>query len=369
MTCRDIVYQALGDPNVQRISASQGVARLHDVIRTLSATVGRDDIISVSASSEDPNMAAVIVNAVVRAYIHWHEANRQDSMADNLLSILHRQLETTIEALLKKRRELIVFELTNPPAWTTRRELSLLERESPAAPQRAWSEVTSRTLYDLKGELSVARLGVVERESYYARLRELESDPNRFRDYILSQERSVDDSERERLTQSLSRIRNELASAEPKTTSQIASLRERESQLVRHIAEFDRHLVRSHIALAESLCEDARARERTLAELYKVELAKFEDARAQTSQYELLLAECQMLEDQYNAILRAIRSWDGSRRSVRIHVLEWATPGVGSSLQMRTVLLSGLAFGLIAGTGLSLVWEWMSPTAPGGRDA
>ena len=41
---------------------------LQDLTRKLSARVGKDDIITVSASTPRPEVAATIVNAVVQAY-------------------------------------------------------------------------------------------------------------------------------------------------------------------------------------------------------------------------------------------------------------------------------------------------------------
>ncbi|MBP7050942.1 MAG: hypothetical protein KBE65_08010 [Phycisphaerae bacterium] len=350
LTSRVIVQQALQDPNVVRIGASQAGSRLRDVVRTLSATVGRDDIINVSASSQDPNMAAVIVNAVARAYCRysrWQESNRQD-----MTRTLCVRLETTMAALWKKRQEMGDF-----------------ERRNPAVLEYARGTPMSKTLDDLKGQLTAASLRVIEWNSYCAALRMLESDPNGCRRYVLRHELSLDDSEWELFGEALTGIRAELAAAEPNGGSQIASRQETGSHIVRRTVESDKEAVRRHIALAETLCEDATAREQKLARSCEDELAKLPDATALAARRELLRAECDMLEGRCKSLLEKMSGLDLRRLSARIHVLEWATPGVASSLQMRNILLLGLAFGLIVGAGLSLVWEWIGPTPSGGRPA
>lgn len=302
LTSPQIVRQALADPNVLILASHVDCnRRLLDVIRSLSATVGRrDDIISISASSEDPNEAAVIVNAVVRAYIRWHEARRQDGTADWMTR--HSSLEIIREALMK-----------------TREERKVLEQRNPEMVERARGGATSGTLDLLRGELITARLRVLQQKLYCARLKGLESDPNRFCDFVRSQERSVD----------------------------------------RRIVESDRDLfVRRHIALAETLCEDAKSRVQKLTKSYEEESAKLQDADAAAAQYELLTAEHQMLEDQYNHLMDKLNRSDPDAQFVRIHVLEWATPGVTPSSQNRIILSMGFAFGLIMGIGLSLIREW-----------
>ncbi|MBP7053828.1 MAG: hypothetical protein KBE65_22680 [Phycisphaerae bacterium] len=260
LTSPTIVGEALRDPNAVAISGSHAGSRLPDVIRSLTATVGKDRVVIVSASSRDPNTAAVVVNAVVRAYRRWIKAPEGDGVANDLWSRLQRELETTREALLKKRQELMV-----------------LEQRNPALRERGQREATAKTLDDLSGERNTARLRVVERESHCAMLRELESDPNLFRDYVVSHELRLDDSERAGLAEALSSLRSAFAAVEPNGSPQIDSPQENGGQ-------FDRETMRRYIAPADTLCEDAKARE-------------------QAAHYELLRAECHILEAMYERLL------------------------------------------------------------------
>lgn len=267
LTSPTIVGEALRDPNVLAISASHAGSRLPDVIRSLAATVGKDGVVIVSASSRDPNTAAVVVNAVVRAYRRWIEAPREDSLANDLLTKLDRELETTREALMKKRQELVV-----------------LEQRNPALRERGQGAATTKMLDDLSRELNAARLRVVERESHCAMLRQLESDPNLFRDYVVSHELRLDDSERAGLAEALSSLRSAFAAAEPNGRPQIDSPQENGGQ-------FDRETMPRYIALADTLCEDARARE-------------------QAAHYELLRAEYHILEARYEGLREETRRLD-----------------------------------------------------------
>jgi uncharacterized protein involved in exopolysaccharide biosynthesis len=112
---RAIIAAALRDPNVLTLPTLRGIDYpVEEVIRTLSASVGKNtDIVSVTAKSAYPEDAAQIVNAIVRAYVGWHEANRQLSTAD-LLKDLNAQLEKRYQDLQTKRKERMMFEQRNP---------------------------------------------------------------------------------------------------------------------------------------------------------------------------------------------------------------------------------------------------------------
>jgi len=66
ITSPEILAAAMRDPNVLTLSSRQDPDYTQNVMRTLSATVGKNtDIINISASSAYPEDAALVVNAVV----------------------------------------------------------------------------------------------------------------------------------------------------------------------------------------------------------------------------------------------------------------------------------------------------------------
>ena len=114
ITSPEIVSAAMRDPNVLTLPTLADPNYVKDLLSTLTADVSKKaDIIQIRASSTHPEDAARIVNAVVRAYVQWHEANRQLSTAD-LLKDLNRQLEQRMNELNRKRQARVLFEQRNP---------------------------------------------------------------------------------------------------------------------------------------------------------------------------------------------------------------------------------------------------------------
>ena len=340
---REIVSQALNSPQVLSLSTLEG-SRLQDVVRTLTAKVGKDDVINVTASSEDPNLAAAVVNAVVTAYIKWQDENRQISTGD-LLTSLSAQLEKTTKDLEKKRQEVVAVA----------ERIGIVEDTQGGR--------VSGTLDVMRQELAAARLYTVQKESYYNRLVKLEADPNRLRQYVLNQGGGVDNGERTQLADALQQARlqlEELSAGRAVQKSQITLLEKRVKELTQRIAEFDKEFAREQVATAKDVLDDAQKREEKLKRLQDDELARLQKASGQGSQYELRKAEYTMLENQHNTLLGKINSLDlnANLGGLTIHVLEKAVAGVAAPPQMPRVLAIGLVLGLMVGGGLAFVRDW-----------
>lgn len=339
---REILGAAQRDPNVLALPTFESRNRLEQVFQTLSAKVGKDDIITVSASSEDPNEAAVVVNAVVGAFKRWHETNRQLSTSE-LLTDLNGRLERSMEELRRKRQELVILEQRNP---------GILETTQ--------GGIASKTLDALKQEVATARMFTIQQESYYSRLANLESDPNRFRQYVLGQSLAVESPERTRLAESLHKINlqlEELRGGGTVQKSQVTRLENMQQDLAQKIAELDKKFVQEQIAMAGYLKEDAKKRQQELTKLYEAEYAALQKAGGQNSEYELKKSECQMLESLCNTLLSKINSLDLNARleGLSIHVLEVAVPGRQGPPQMAKILGIGLILGLMTGGGLAFL--------------
>lgn len=354
ITSPEIIAAAMRDPNVLTLLSFHDPSHARDVMRTLSATVGKNaDIINISASSAHPEDAARVVNAVARAYIGWHRANRQLSTAD-LLRDLNSRLEKRSEELKQKYRERMLHEQRHPEVVeSTRGGLD---------PQR--SDL-------LRQELANAHSNVIRQDSYYSGLQKVEQEPSKFRQYVRAygQQASVaneaGDGERARLREELEsmRLRLEAISAGREVTklSQITSLQKREAQTKERIAELDKEFVQNHMALAKSLAEDARARERQLTETYAKESAKTQNLGEQFSEYAFITSECTMIENIYNSLLNQINALDLNVRfeGLAIHVLAKAIPATEpSSPQAARIMGIGLVLGLMVGVGLALVRDW-----------
>jgi capsular exopolysaccharide synthesis family protein len=354
ITSPEIIAAAMRDPNVLTLPSRQDPGYAQDVMRTLSATVSKNaDIINISASSAHPEDAARVVNAVVRAYIGWHRANRQLNTAD-LLRDLNSQLEKRCEELKQKYRERMLHEQRYPEVVESTR-----------------GGLDSQTRDLLRQELASAHSNVIRQDSYYSGLQKVEQEPGKFRQYVYTygQQASVasgaGDGERARLVQELESLRLQLeaiaAGGEVTKLSQITLLQNRKAQIEKRIAELDKEFVQNHIALAKTLAEDGRARERQLTETYAKESAKVQNLGEQYSQYAFITSECTMIENMYNSLLNQINALDLNARfeGLNIHVLARAFPATKpSSPQAARIMGIGLVLGLMVGVGLALVRDW-----------
>ncbi|MCJ7608515.1 polysaccharide biosynthesis tyrosine autokinase, partial [Candidatus Bathyarchaeota archaeon] len=357
ITSREIIAAALSDPNVLTLPTLRNIDYpVEEVLRTLSASVGKNtDIVSVAAESADPGDAAKIVNAVVQSYVRWHEANRQLSTAD-LLRDLNSQLQKRYQELRTKRQERMLFEQRNPGVVDSIR-----------------GGIVSKTLELLTQDLANARLNTIQQDLYYEGLKRFETEPNNLRQYIYYGRRDpttvpVDGGERTNLEKELIATRlqlEEIPASGNVLHSQIKLLQDRETQLQKRIAEFDKDFVQSQISLAKTLSEDAHAREKQLRDMYEKEFSNVQNLSGQDAEYAFIVSECAMIENLSDSLLKQISALDLNARfeGLNIHVLERAMPAKEpSSPQAVRVIAIGLVLGLMAGAGLALVRDWRDQT-------
>lgn len=351
ITSPEIVAAAMRDPNILTLPTLADPNYVKGLLSTLTADVSKKaDIIQIRASSAHPEDAAQIVNAVVRAYVKWHEANRQLSTAD-LLKDLNRQLEQRMNELNRKRQERVLFEQRNPDVV-----------------ERTRSGSVSRKLDLVKEDLVVAQLNRIQQDSYYERLVQLASEPNQFRQYVYGQLASLmtatDDGERSRVTDALSKTRlqlEEMAAAGTWQRSHEAMLQNRERQLAQRMTDLDKEFVQRCLTVAKAVKEDAGAREQLLTKMYEAELEKVRSVTLQDSEYAFIISECQTLENLYNSLLTQINSLDlnSQLEGLRVYIMAKAVPATApSSPQRGMVIMIGLMLGLMMGTGLSFVRDW-----------
>jgi succinoglycan biosynthesis transport protein ExoP len=340
ITSREIVTAALNDPNTVVLPGD----RLREVARTLSATIGRNtDIITVAASSAYPKDAATAVNAVVRAYIRWHEVNKQLSTAE-WLKYLNTQLDARYKELDVKHNRRRILEQRRDSVPTT----------------------TTETLKMLEQELTATRKKILQLDFYYQGLLQLEKEPEAFWQYVRFQESAastpLEDGERKRLTDELYSARRQFeessAAGAVVQLSRRTQLQNKIAELEKRLIEFDQVSVPKRIAQAKSFLDKAREEEKKIKEMYDRDSPKVQDTSGQDSEYAMVVSECEMLEKFCNNLMSQIQaiSPDAHFEGLLIRVIEPALPAVKpSSPQPVKIMGMGLVLGLVVGTGLAFL--------------
>lgn len=353
ISSREILVAALRDPNILTLPTLRSAEHpLEEVIRTLTVSVGKNtDIVSITAESPYPDDAAQIVNAVVRAYQSWHEANRE-STTTKLLGELKDQYDDSFKELLSK--------------WDERRQF---ERGNPEVIEIIRGGIVLKTLEVRGQELAAAQGSAAEQRSYYEGLKRFESDPGKLRQYIIHNHLAsgaVPEDEEARV-----RLREELFAAEARlaqlatrgSLQETSLLQNRVDQIRQRLVELDTEFVQKQISMAKVLSDDADAREKQLADMYKDEFDKVQDLAGKNADYASIISEYDALKDQCDSLNKQIDvlTLDLAKglEGLNIHVLEWALPATEpSSPQVATFVSLALILGLIAGGGLASVRDW-----------
>jgi polysaccharide biosynthesis transport protein len=353
---REILEPALGDPNVL---ALPGLALLADRLGTLASTLTVEvskgtDLISISARSERPEEPAVLVNAVVRAYVRWHAANRQVGTAD-LLKDLNTQLDNRLRELEAKRKERMLFEQRHPEAVESIR-----------------GGVVLKTLELLRQDLATARLNAIQQEAYQKRLLRFQSDPAKFRQYVASQRppgfEVAENGEREALAAALYQNQLQIAvvtAGQTMLATDVNVVKNTGAQIEKRLATLDQDFIQGHIALAQVVFEDAAAREQQLSKMYEAELAKVQSVGSFEAEYAFLNSECTLMENLCSGLMTQISNLDlnSHLEGPTTRVLEAALPSTRPVWpRMPVVLAVSLIGGLALGVGLAFLRDWRDQT-------
>lgn len=349
ITSSAILNAAMNDPELLAISSLDADDRLAKVLGTLSVSVGKNsDIVSIAALSANPEDAAVLVNALVNAYIQWHKVNRQLTTAD-LLKDLNAQLENRILDLQTKRKEKMMFEQRHPEVVETARD-----------------GIVS-TIFDLlKEQLAAARMDAMQKVSYKNRLEVLQSDSAKFRWYIYSQqgftEVGSEDRKRNRLEAEQYMLQSQLDKVEQgigiASYSEIEWLQKKKTKITEQLAGFEKTFVTNYVELAKAVAEDALEREKQLTEMYGKEFKKISGLSGADSEYAFLISECQMIQNLCDSLFGQINRLNPESPSegLKIHILDPAVAAIKPSWpDIKKVMGIGLVLGLMGGGGLAFI--------------
>ena len=140
--------------------------------RGLSVGVGKkDDVVSVSFTSPDPDEAAEVTNAVVDSYTAYSEG-RVRNTSGQMLEILNKEKERTDKELLAKLKTLTDYKKENKTIFFTDKK----------------DDAVSDRMGRLSETVTRAQMDVLDAEAHYASVRAMAADSAQLRQYLQSRQ-------------------------------------------------------------------------------------------------------------------------------------------------------------------------------------
>ena len=350
ITSSEVLSLALEQPGVAEAKCLRGVDNAVGYLKsTVSAVPDKlSDLIVVTMESPNPQDAAVIVNAVVEAYIDY-QGRQHKSTAVEVLTILQKEVDqhtasmrTDQDAMLKLRRE-------NPDlAFQTDKGNIVLTR-----------------LSELSGVLSQAQLRAIDLKTAVAESKALENDPVRLRRLVdqfqLSgqQQGDVDADVMSAYRQERAKLDDLLYTYGPRKDSVIQT-QQQVGKLQSEIVDQSHRLAESYAALLQQAQDSNAAQVRELQ-------AAVDALRGTAVELTTKQIEYDQYQQDYERSTRALDMLDGRIKdlnlnedvgSLTISPLETAKPGFAPVRPLPSKSLGmGLVAGLLLGGGLAFLLD------------
>ncbi len=346
---REILDAAMSDPNVLALPALRLGDRLEKLVRTLKVDIAKGtDLVSISARSERPEEAAALVNAVVRAYVRWHEAHKQVGTAD-LVKELKAERDKRLSELQDERNKKMLFEQRHPEVVEHARE-----------------GAASKTPAQLQQSLVAARLNKIEQDSHYRVLLQFQADAAKLRQYVknrgpIGSEMTPEEAERTTLAKARSETQlqiDEVSAGRAVRGLDIKVLKNKLVEIEKRIAESDQLFVQRNLDLAQADAKRAAVDEQAVAEMYEAELAEVQKLGVLNAEYASIDSEYTVLENICNGLTTQMSNLavNAHLEGPNAYVLERAVPATQPAWPKPIVVFAlGLAGGLMVGVGLALL--------------
>ncbi len=335
---------------LQTLAASNNpMSTLH---ANLTAEVGKmDGIISISFRSPYPEEAATIANAVVDAYIAFHnERKREDTIV--LLGILQEQRKQRNVDVVQKYEQMQEFRQ---------------QHEGLLFGSDLDNNIAVRQMEAALAQWTDAKVAVSQSESFYERAQGVAQDVAALRELIAAHRgRAMDAAD----MQEVASLQKELTDRECQKADillklkavhpAIAALDAGIEQIQTRITELNKQCAQRLLAVAQEECLAARQREQELAKQYEAQQRQVLELSTQQSEYALLLSDYERAKKRVDLLDERTKELNIAEKvgGLTVAVLERAAvAGKPSDPKVAAVLAAGLFLGVFAGTGLALVRE------------
>ncbi|MCX5636907.1 MAG: polysaccharide biosynthesis tyrosine autokinase [Planctomycetota bacterium] len=321
--------------------------------KNLNIEVGKkDDIITVVFDSPYPQEAAGIVNAVVDSYIKYHSLRKQTTVS-KVVDILQKEKVKRDKELLGKYEEMVQFT----------RENGVVSFDNKGG------NVVFQKLITLSEALTEAQLMTINTQADYEAVKAIADDPVKVKQFAAALPTTgirvfVNDTE----TQLESELRN--AEVELKNTGYhvteshpaVKALHVKIDYIRSNLAEETKKFANAYIEVMAQRWQTAKQKEQILLASFEAQRRESQDLGVKAAEYAMLQSEleraeriCEILDDRIKEL-----NVTEDTGALNISILEVARAAESPSKpQKAKVMAMALALGLMFGSGLALVRDWM----------
>lgn len=349
-----IISDAVNDTRIGHLETFAGIDNLVGYVkRELKVAVGRkDDIITVSFDSPYPQEAAQLVNAMVDSYVRYHSA-RQKSTVSEVLRIIEKEKVRRDEELSGKFAELLAFT----------RENGVVSFDDNGG------NIVLERLTRLSNALTETQLAALNAKADFEATKKMANEPAKIRQFAgaaAGAGAQVFGSDREtQLRAELRRVEMDLENARYHCTEDHPSVKAIQSEIHRinkELNEQAKEFADAYIEVMQLRWLAAKQREDELMTSFESQHQAARELSVKAAQYAVLQSELNRAERICEILDNRIKELNVTEDTgaLNISVLEVARPARNpSEPQKRKIMATALALGLVFGTCLAFLRDWI----------
>jgi len=345
---RALNYPSMKQPEtISNVNYSVGYLK-----RNLDIQVGKkDDIISVSLDSPDPNEAAQRVNAVVDSYISYHETRIRRTLGE-VTRILRTEEAKHRRELLEKNKTMADF----------KKEIGLFALENERG------NMVLQGLDRLSTFVTEAQLATIENKAIYESTKAMVTDPASLKQFIEAQRAKgvyiAPGSDRAELESKLDRLERFRQATSDQT--ELKTLDTEIDNVNKRIADLDARFIQAKLGEAQQQYLAAKEKEDRVTKHFEEQRQHQQvlELNEQLAEYAILQSDWEQKRELCNGLRQRIEQLSviEDAGALNISILEVARPAhAPSKPQKATSMAIALVLGSMLGGALALFRDWLDP--------
>jgi len=349
-----IIAVVVDDARIKQFGMFTGIDNLVTYVKSnLNVAIGKkNDIITVSFDSAYPEEAAQIVNAVVDSYIGYH-STRKRSTVSQVLNILQKEKIKRDRELTKKFDKMLKF--------TQENGMISFDKEG--------EHIVFKRLAKLSSVLTELQMATVNAKTDFEAIKTMADEPAKIKQFATAQPDSgirifVNDIESQLLTE-LKNSEVELKNARYYCTENhpaIYAIHTKINYIRKQLDEQASKFAEAYTKTMELRWITAKQRENELKAALDEQFQAARDLEIKVAEYSVIRSELERTERLCEILDNRIKELNVTEDvgALNISILEVARPADRPSKPQKTkIMLIALIFGLMSGSALALLRDWL----------